>query len=82
MEKWRVEARKVSSELYDKSYETLEDALWTAKNILEMYNESENSFYESLHCESYRDENRNKQVRSNARKEITQLKNFIKKYSK
>jgi len=79
MEKWRTAARKIT-DLFDVSFETLEETISTAKSILSMYNEGENNFSADLECNDYKDEERNKQVRANARKEITQLKNFIKKY--
>ena len=81
MEKWRQEAINICGELYDTAmYETLEETLSFAKDILNMFNESGTSFYNNLHYDESKDQNINKQARSEARKEVTKLKNFIKKY--
>lgn len=49
--------------------------------ILEMYFEDGNDYSADLNCDSYKDKNRNKLVREKAKKEVTQLRNYIKKYS-
>jgi hypothetical protein len=80
MEKWRTTAKKITELFQDAMWGTLEETLETARNVLVMYNEGENNLSADLECNDYKDEKRNKQVRVNAKKEITQLKNFIKKY--
>lgn len=82
MEKWRTEAKKNTELFQDAIWGTLEETLEKAKSILVMYNEGENDLSADLECDDYKDEKRNKQVRSNAKREMAQLKNFIKKYDK
>jgi hypothetical protein len=81
LERYQIAASKISG-LDDDISKTKEELIYTAKTILNMYNEPETSFYNDLHC----DYKRNKyttpeQVRTLAKKHISQLKAFIKKYS-
>lgn len=63
---------------YLEDCETLQEAITTAKQILTMYDEPETTFYYSLHCDEFKDNKKNKQEISKAKKHITKLKNFIK----
>lgn len=62
---------------YLEDCETLESAIKTTKDILDMYNEPETTFYNDLYCNEFKDNEKNKQIRKSAKKHIKQLKDFV-----
>lgn len=80
-EKFLEQASKIDvlQEFLNETEDT-EEVLSFAKEISDLYNEDGNFFNSDLYCTDYQDEERNKKVRANARKERKQLGNLISKY--
>jgi len=79
IEKWKKDSSNIDY-MEDAEYGTLGQSINLAKSLLDMYNESGATFYNDLYCDEFKDKEKNKRIRANARKHITKLKNYIKKY--
>lgn len=78
IENYQKDALKIDGLNDNPQYETKETLLFRAKSIFKMYNEDGNVYSDELNW--YGNTEKDKQIRLAARKHITQLKKYIKKY--